>query len=607
MIKISLFKKPSSILKPSIFLSLFLVLMSKTAIAEVVVNIKMTQPAHHLAEVTVSIPAASTDTVDFRFPMWRTGRYTIMNLSDVVRAFDAKDENGQPLKWQKVDKATWRILGVNNKKVSVNYQIYANQLGSRTRHVDDSHAFIDASAYVMYTDNTRGGKHIVNIEAPKDWRSVSGMENGENEHQFIADNFDVLIDSPIETGIHDLFKFEVDGRQYELLIWGKGNYDVEEILSDFKVMVKQAGKIWDDYPFERYVFMVHATSGARGATEHLNSTIIQRSRYTFSKREEYLSFLTTASHEFVHTWNVKAYRPAGLVPYDYEKENYSTMIWLSEGSTSYLQYQLLTRGDLMTAKEFMDILAKRINNFENKPGTKVQTVAEASFDTWMSTPNAFSNNSSVGIYTEGFMVSWLLDYKMLSESKLKHSYRDVHNELYKHYKIPHGFTEEDVQSAIKAVTGEDYSNWWQENVHQVLKPDFNEMLNKAGLRIDRGDKTKSWSGLTAKSTNNGAIVTLVESDSPAWKAGLTTDDIIIAVEGLRLNEKDIDNRIKNFKAGETIEITYFRRDVLQTTKITLGEKPEKKLSVKTVKKPSKKQKAFFEAWVGMPFPEESKK
>ncbi|TMN94298.1 peptidase M61, partial [Pseudoalteromonas sp. S407] len=99
-------------------------------------------------------------------------------------------------------------------------------------------------------------------------------------------------------------------------------------------LVKTGDVIWDDYPYQRYVFMVHSTSGARGATEHLNSTIIQRHRDKFAKREDYLGFIATAAHEFIHTWNVKAYRPEGLVPYDYLAPNYSRLLWLAEGSTS---------------------------------------------------------------------------------------------------------------------------------------------------------------------------------------------------------------------------------------------------------------------------------
>ena len=110
--------------------------------------------------------------------------------------------------------------------------------------------------------------------------------------------------------------------------------------------------MWDDYPFERYVYIVHATSGVRGATEHLNSTVIQLPRFKFRERKDYLRFISTASHEFIHTWNVKAYRPAQIAKYDYQQEKVTDLLWLAEGSTSYFQNQLLLSGGIMKPKEF---------------------------------------------------------------------------------------------------------------------------------------------------------------------------------------------------------------------------------------------------------------
>lgn len=81
----------------------------------------------------------------------------------------------------------------------------------------------------------------------------------------------------------------------------KRNYDAEQTVADLEKLVATGDSIWSSYPYERYVFMIHATSGAGGATEHKNSTVIQRPRYSFASRDDYLSFMSTASHEFVHT------------------------------------------------------------------------------------------------------------------------------------------------------------------------------------------------------------------------------------------------------------------------------------------------------------------
>jgi len=358
--------------------------------------------------------------------------------------------------------------------------------------------------------------------------------------------------------------------------------------------------------------MVHATSGARGATEHVNSTIIQRSRFKFSTRKDYLSFIAVAAHEFVHTWNVKQYRPEGIVPYDYQQENYSNLLWLVEGSTSYLQYQLLLRGHLMTTDEFFSALAKRITAHRHKPGKETQSVAQASFDTWISEGGDYGNNHSVNIYAEGFLASWLLDFDILTKTELSKSYRNAHNQLYQQHRLPNSYNEEDVLSILKGITGDDYHEWWQENIQGTTTIDFPLLLAKAGLEMtyangvkDKTSKqTKVWTGLKVNVENHDVIVSSVERDSPAWQAGITTEDIIVAIDGLRLADNELENRLKDFKPKQIITISYFRRDQLKTARVKLAAIAKNKLKIMPVEKASVRQKAFFKAWTGVDFPEE---
>ncbi|ALO35369.1 peptidase M61 [Colwellia sp. MT41] len=599
-------------IKVIIAISLFIAQLI-SAHASVKVNIIIEQPEHHLAKVELQFDKSNIEQVNFYLPTWRTGRYQTLNLANGIRDFIAKDSQGNVLSWRKIDKHTWQVSGSKNKKIHLNYQVYANQLAQRTRHIDDSHAFLDSSAVVMYTEASRSLPHTVQLFVPKLWRSFSGLESGDNSHQFIATNYDQLVDSPIETGINEHHEFSVDSRLYQLVIWGEGNYDSVKMVADIKVLVKQSKHIWQGYPFKRYVFMVHATSGARGATEHVNSTIIQRSRFKFSTRKDYLSFIAVVAHEFVHTWNVKQYRPHGLVPYDYQQENYSNLLWLVEGSTSYLQYQLLLRGNLMTTDEFFSALAKRITAYMHKPGQASQTVAQASFDAWISEGGDYGNNHSVNIYAEGFLASWLLDFDILNKTDLSKSYRNVHNQLYQQHRLPKSYKEADVLKILKQVTGSNYQVWWQDNIHGTAKIDFSLLLAKAGLAMsyaktgeDKSSKqTKVWTGLNTKYGTQGLVISSVEQDSPAWHAGLTTEDVIVAVDGLRIVDKDLVNRLKDFKAEQTIEFTYFRRDKLITTKVKLSAIAKNKLKIIVIAKASQQQKLFFKAWTGLDLPEKT--
>ncbi|NMM39759.1 M61 family metallopeptidase [Pseudoalteromonas arctica] len=582
--------------------------LSHSAWADVNYSLTVTQPEHHLGNVSVEFPQTAQAHLDVKLPAWRTGRYEILNLANGVRFFEAKDENGKALKWKKVDASTWRVHLNEPTEVNIDYQVYANELGKRARHIDDSHAFIDASGFFMFSESFRQEPVTVKLDVPAAWRSVSGMDNAGSKHSFKAADYDVLVDSPIETGVNELRKFAVDGRDYELVIWGEGNYDVEQMLTDLKKLVATGNIIWDAYPYQRYVFMVHATSGAGGATEHLNSTIIQRPRDRFGSRKDYLAFISTAAHEFIHTWNVKAYRPEGLVPYDYTHINYDKLLWIAEGSTSYFEDHLMVRSGIATTDEFLDVLTKTVNRHLSSPGREVQSATATSFDKWINQGGDHARNYSTNIYSEGALISMALDIDLLEKSQGKQSYRDVHRALYNQYKMPHGFTATDVKTILKQLTGRDYGKWWANNVDAPADIDFEALFKKVGLVLTRPQDAKAVASVDAMAKNTGELLVLthVRRDGAAWQAGLTTDDKIVAINKKHVG-KDLELSLETFKAGDKVIIDFIRRDALQSTTLTLAQSFDKDKKLVADKNATAEQMALFKAWMGVEHPNLAKK
>ncbi len=580
--------------------AILLLLQVGSVQADTQYQISIAQPEHHLADIEMRFVADRAGPVQLMLPAWRSGKYQIMDLASGVRLFRATDSNNKQLAFDKVEKSIWKLQVDTPGIITVKYQVYANELAQRTRHIDDSHAYINASAFLMYSDQTRHQPATVQLKVPAAWRSTSGMPRGENPHQFLAADYDVLADSPIETGIHQFFNFEADGRSYEVVIWGEGNYDSKQMVTDLQKLVAQAPAIWQGYPYQHYLFIIHATHGAKGATEHLNSTVIQRERFSFGSREHYLQFLSTAAHELIHTWNVKAYRPSELVPYDYLQPNYSKLLWISEGSTSYFQNQLLLRAGLMTQAEFYADLAKRLDKFDRLPGAHVQSVAQSSFDNWISLSGDHADNFSVNIYSEGYLVSWLLDHYLLSHSGLKASYRNIHQQLYQRFGKTTAFAAEDVQSIAEELTGKSLLPWWQQQVESPPQVNSDKLLAAAGLQRILAKELQAWLGLTSTHLHGSDKISKVERNSPAWKAGVTIDDEIVAVNQLQL-KASLPERLKDFKPGQTIELSLFREGRLQHKKVVLGALPAKPSQITPVAKPTAGQRKFHQAWLGVDF------
>jgi predicted metalloprotease with PDZ domain len=593
-------------------LSLALLGAAPLAHADVDYQLRISDAAQHLAEVRATFPAVSGNTLDVQMPNWRTGRYQILNLANGVRVFKAVNARGEPLPVHKTDKGTWQVQTRPGDQVTVSYELYANVLGERTRHIDDTHAYLDASGVFVYAAPFRGQPVKVKLDVPQDWQSRSGMEPGACGHCFVAPNYDVLIDSPIETGIHEFYTTEVDGKKIEVAIWGRGNYDGKKMTEDLRKIVAETGKMYGNkWPFQqRYLFIVHATDNAGGATEHINSTVIQRPRWMFGKHKDYLNFLRTAAHEFFHTWNVKAYRPKEMVPYDYQNENYNPLLWIAEGNTSYFEELIVLRAGLAKRDEFLEEYAKLIEDYQHTPGRFQQSATEASFDEWIAVGGERARNASVNIYTKGQVLALMMDIELRRQTKGAKGLEDVHRLLYAQHSVAQGgYDPAAVKAALRQVSGQDWSDWWNQYVDGTAEVPFETLLRTVGLQYmidvakDEEQKQQWWAGWKLREGSDPAVVTEVERNSPAWKAGVVAGDVLLAVNGIKVSAKDASDRLALSKAGP-FRLHLFRRDELRELSLEPVLQPNGKAKVKALDKASAEQKSLNGAWLGVAWPKE---
>lgn len=592
-----------------IFLTLItLLLLASSAYAEVQYHIKISNPEQHLAQVQINFPVVNGKTLDVQMPVWRTGRYEVLNLGKNVRQFVATNAQGKILAVTKMDKATWQIKTQTGDAVKVSYEVYANALGERTLHIDDTHAYLDASGVLMYAAPFKQQAVQVSLETPKTWVSRSGMDKGACEHCFVAKNYDILIDTPIETGEHEFHTFDVDGHTIELAIWGRGNYDGKKMALDLKKVVEAGQKLFGAFPFKRYLFIVHATDGVGGGTEHLNSTVMQKPRWSFSERKGYLSFIRLAAHEFVHTWNVKAYRPKEMVPYEYQRENYSRLLWMAEGNTSYFGELLCLRAGLIKRDEYMEEIAKSVLAYQHQPGRFQQTAAESSFDAWIDAHGERGRNASVNIYSKGELLALAIDIEMRRQTQGKKGFEDVHRYLYQHHTVAKGgYSEADVRTALKFVSANDWSAWWAQYVDGVAEIPLSDLFKNAGLAFtvesakDDEQKEEWFTGWSIREGGELAQVSEVERDSPAWIAGVVAGDTLIAANGIRLSSKDVNERLW-LQQHAPIKLALFRRDELREIAITPTRQTKGKAKMKALENVSEQQKELNASWLGVAWP-----
>jgi predicted metalloprotease with PDZ domain len=564
----------------------------------------MSKPWTHFFEVEMSVRGvlSQTRTLDFLMPVWRTGRYVIYDFAGGVQDFSAVDQSGHPLPWAKTDKSTWHVEKGLATAVTIRYKVYANEFDQRTRGLDDEHAFVDGCAVFMYVERYRHLPLALAVTPYQDWHVTTGLEALPNEKRvFSAPNFDYLVDSPLEIGHQKDFEFEVEGKEHVLSIFGEANYNSDTLIKDISTIVRANKELWGDLPYKRYVFLLELSPQGRGATEHINSTIMQTSPGAFKNPTTYRSFLGLVSHEYFHTWNVKQLRPKGLLPYNYQHENYTKELWVAEGMTSYYGGLMLVRCGLAPASSEVDGIARAVQSDRLRPGNKIQSLDESSFDAWIKASKGLqqSYNSESDFYGKGSNVSLLLDLEIRERSANKHSLDDVMRALYQRFPLSGtGYTVDDLQKTAEKFAGGSLKTFFDNYVHGTTPLDWEAVLHSAGLELlARDSERRPWLGVFTSDQNGAARVTMLVAGSPGYDAGLDFGDEILALNGSRVRSSDLQDRIADMKAGDTVKVTVFREDKLRDFNVTLRLQEVPPYMLVQTGHPTPLQKAIYESWL----------
>lgn len=585
------------------------------------------EPQTQMVTIEMRLPAIKGERIDMHLPVWRPGKYLVIDPAGTVRDVTARTEGGEPLGIEKFRKSAWRIEPNPGEPVVVRYRVYANSLGDRTRHVDETHAFLSGSTVFMFAEALRDAPLEVRIEAPDGWTIASGLEPAPGrDDTLIAPNYDVLADSPIEIGEHEFIRFEALGKPHDIVIWGNVEFDADRMVKDFRAIIESQERIFGDLPYDRYVFLIHAGHDAGGGTEHLNSTIIQTSanaiRGSIDNNGSYQRFLGTVAHEFFHTWNVKQLRPAGLLPYDYERENYTKLLWVAEGTTSYYDDLTLVRTGVYSPDRYLDILGSAINGLQGRPGRLVQSLEESSFDAWIkfnrSTPD--DANSTISFYSKGALVSLLLDLELRAATDNRVSLDALMKTMYERFPLSGpGYTPEDLLAVIEELSGADFDPFFDAYVRGTAELDYAKALAVVGLEPyfransrrnrNQDDEQSGEDAIPMRATLgvslSGVTVRTVASDGPAYRAGIRPGDEFIALNRQRITSSgSINEVIADLDPGDEVALLFFRRDELREMTIALGAEPDGRWTVRRLKEPTTAQKTAYYTWIGHPWPGE---
>lgn len=575
---------------------------NQSAVPKIEYTVSMTRPWTHMLEVEMKLTSDSMpEKAEVKMAVWTPGSYLIREYAKHVMDFVVLDGSGNSLEWRKISKNTWQIDTNGAKELKIGYQVYANELTVRTNELNYEHAFFTPAALFMYPKGHLAAPSTVRVLPYGNWKVATGLKSTGDPNTFSSPNFDILFDSPFEVSDFKEKKFTVRGKPHRYVVTGEGNYDLDRIAEDTAKIIEQSYQIFGELPYDDYLFILNLRGG--GGLEHLNSTALQWNRFGFASPNNYRRFLGLVAHEFFHLYNVKRLRPDPLGPFDYENENYTKLLWVAEGATSYYEWVLMRRANLVDAKGVLRNYANIAESLQRRPGRFQTSLEEASFDAWIKAYRTDENavNNQISYYSKGELVNFLLDIQIQAGSNGSKSLDDVFRYLYaENYKKGKTFTSEDYQKACEMMAGKSLDGFFKKYVSGREELAYNELLEPMGLRMLqlRPENDAPRLGANLASGTGGVKVNSIPVDTAAYEAGLNADDLIIAVDGYRATSQNALNRyIGMKKAGDKIELTVFRHNRLRKIPVLLGKTPASGYSIMPVTNPTDAQRSLFKSYL----------
>lgn len=567
-------------------------------------QVAMSQPASHLFEVTLQVSNWQSATLDLKMPVWTPGSYLVREYAKHVQDFLAQDSNGKVLASQKVSKNHWQIKTQGCSEIKVSYRIFANELTVRTNHLDTTHGYFNGAALFFFVPGLEQQPLQIQIIPPQsDWQVTTSLPKIEGEnYTFVAPDFDTLVDTPVEIGTQQVYDFEVLNKPHSLAIWSQGNADPQKIIADIKKVIETEAKIFGGLPYEQYLFILHLSGSGYGGLEHKDCCTLNYPRFGFRDREKYNRFIQLVAHEFFHLWNVKRIRPKALETFDYEAENYTTSLWFCEGTTSYYDLLIPLRAGIYNRQIYLENLSKDITKYLHTIGRKVQPLGESSYDAWIKLyrRDANSDNNQISYYLKGQLVSLLLDLLIRAKHQNKRSLDDVMGLMWQRFGQDEiGFTEVQLRETIAEIAEQDLADFFFRYIETTEELPFNDYLDSFGLYLKTVEESDTpYMGIRLQSENNQEVIKFVAAESPAEQGGIDANDQLLAIDGIRVDAQSLNERLKDYRVNDTIQVTVFHQDELKTLPVTLSHPQSSRYEVVIKDNLSELQQRNLVGWLG---------
>ncbi len=497
-------------------------------------------PNQHYIQFKAIFPVNESVTI-LKLSVWRPGRYELGNFAKNIRNFRVYSSQNKSIEFKKIDKSSWEIQSENESEIFIEYEYFASELNAGSSFLDETQLYVNPVNCIFYSDNSKDEEYCLKLNIPSNWEIATSLKI-ENSSLF-ATNYEELADSPFICS-HYLAKETYEVEQIKFHIWfNKQKFiDWDRLKKDFVRFTQKQIQAFGHFPANEFHFLIHSLPyAAYHGVEHLKSTVITLGPSYDIFGSQYNELLGVSSHELYHVWNVKSIRPKEMYPYNFEKENYSSLGYVYEGVTTYMGDLYLLKSGVFNLSTYLNELNKQLQKHYDNPGRYNYSVAQSSLDTWLDGYVQGAPGRKVSIYTEGCLLAFVADIMIRKAAQNKYGIEEVMKRLYVDIaQQEKGYEQADYKLILEDVSGLSFDDYFENYINGTRPYDELVMnaLNYLGLELVQKPSSlysESKLGFKVLSKGKNFVVQAIHPQSPAALGGLSLGDEITAVNDIRLN------------------------------------------------------------------------
>jgi predicted metalloprotease with PDZ domain len=582
------------------------VLRAQGSAAPITLSVDAREAPRGILRAQLTIPVRSGP-LTLLYPQWIPGEHGPTGpISDLVglkiRA------GGQEIPWQRdpLDMYSFHCQvpnGVQALEVSLDFLSPLSTSGfTAGASSTPLLAVIHWNQVLLYPQGRKASEwtYAPQLRLPDGWKfgtALAVKQQDDTGIQFQPVSLEALVDSPLIAGryFREVPLGVADGRSHAIDIVADHAASLElkpDAEAGLRRLISEAGALFGARHYDSYHFLLTLSDDvAHFGLEHHESSDDRLSEDMLADSREAAALGSLLPHEYVHSWNGKYRRPAGLATANYDQPMDTGMLWVYEGLTTYWGYVLAARSGLWSPEDFRSRVAQRAAVLDHRGGRTWRSLEDTAVSAqllYAARPAWADWRRGTDFYDEAALIWMEVDVILRQKSHGRYSLDEFARRFCGGKSggpavVP--YTLPDIVAILTEMVPNDWNRFFMEQLNATAAAAPLGGIEGSGWRLVYRDY---WPGRDHRAAGDELTADLpftlgmtvgregkiedVSLDEPADKAGLAPGMRIVAVNGQKYSAEQLHQAIQEAQDSPiAIELLVENRESYQTYRLDYHE------------------------------------